>query len=56
MNLILSQVGLTWTADAKGLRITTPKAAEQALVTIDYDLPAGNIARDGDRRPPEKHD
>ncbi len=38
LNLVLSQVGLTWTADAKGLRITTPEAADRALVTVDYDL------------------
>ena len=48
LNLVLSQVGLTWTADAKGLRITTPQAAERAMVLVTYDLrglvPAGNAA------------
>jgi hypothetical protein len=38
LDLVLSQVGLTWTADAKGLRITTPEAADRVMVAVEYDL------------------
>jgi hypothetical protein len=38
LNLVLSQVGLTWTADNKGVCITTPEAARRRLVLANYDI------------------
>ena len=45
---MLGSLGLTWIQDKTGLKITTPEAAEAALLTTNYDVRDLVLAAGGD--------